>query len=460
MSESATRTGTHDDSLGDGRAVMVPNLPYLFVVLEADRPGAGGARYSLTDTDEVLIGRGDERTAKRAFGGGRQQLHLGVPGRAMSSRHARLFRDKGAWFLEDTRSKNGTFVNQQRIETVALQDGDWIEAGHSFFRFRAALPSPDGPTDLDSRHLRKLDGLATLVPSGLAALQSLERVAASTLSVLLLGETGTGKEVLARAIHDVSRRTGPFVAINCGALSPSLVEGQLFGHVKGAFSGATREEEGAFRAAEGGTLLLDEIGDLPKSAQPALLRVLQERQVTPVGSAKARDVDVRVIAATHQPISDLTQSGDFRLDVLARLSGFIHPLVALRERREDLGLLVASLLGKLGREAVFSMAAGWELVRHSFSANVRELEQALARATLLAEQGRVTPRELQLSSAVPQPSSAPTRTSEHDARAELIAHLERHEGSVADVARALGRSRMQVYRWLEKYQIDPKGFRR
>src|SRR5262249_24796529 len=155
-------------------------------------------------------------------------------------------------------------------------------------------------------------------------LAALARIASMPIPVLLLGESGTGKEVLARAVHTLSGRSGAFVAVNCGGLSASLIESQLFGHVKGSFTGAGRDEPGLVRAADRGTLFLDEIGDLPLAAQAALLRVLQEREVVPVGGARPVAVDLRVVAATHRPLEKMAAKGDFRADLLARLSGYRH----------------------------------------------------------------------------------------------------------------------------------------
>lgn len=468
MTYSVTRTSTNDEA-SDARR-EAPLLPYLFRVLDCELPNSGGARYALVDTDEVTLGRGAEhggaRTTTRA-----RRLALELPGKEVSSRHARLIRGDDGWRLEDLDSKNGTFVDEQRVEHRLLRDGDVFAVGRTFFRFRAALASPAGPSDLDPQLLAPLpEGVRTLLPDLEDRHSALGRAAESNITMLLLGETGTGKERLARAIHQLSGRKGPFIAVNCGALPPNLVESTLFGHVKGAFSGAIRVQDGAFAAAEGGTLLLDEIGELPKPAQPALLRVLQERQITPVGSPQTRAVNVRVIAATHRPLSGLCETGEFREDLLARLEGYVHTLPALRERIEDLGLLIKAILSEMSpaRRTSLSMAAGWRLLGHSFHANVRELAQALARAVAVAKDAeRLTPEDLQLKVRGPQrqtlPPSLMTPVSSLDAdpfRSELVAHLERHRGNVTDVAGAIGRSRVQVYRWLVKYEIDPNAFRR
>src|SRR5437588_230906 len=171
--------------------------------------------------------------------------------------------------------------------------------------------------------------------------------ARARIPVLLLGETGTGKELIARAVHDLSGRTGPFLAVNCGALPETLVESELFGYRKGAFSGAYEDRPGLVRSSDKGTLLLDEIGSLPLPAQAALLRVLQEEEVVPVGATRPLRVNLRVVAATHEDLGVLASQELFRADLLARLSGFTLDLPPVRERREDVGLFLTSLLRKL-----------------------------------------------------------------------------------------------------------------
>ncbi len=209
-------------------------------------------------------------------------------------------------------------------------------------------------------------------------LDRLDRLAASSLSLLLLGETGTGKEVIARAVHARSGRPGPFIAVNCGALPKELVESSLFGHVRGSFSGAVRDEVGFVRAANAGTLFLDEVGDLPLAAQSALLRVLQESEVNPIGSNQPVRVDVRILAATNRPLDRMIEESVFRGDLYARLAGFIAKLPPLRERKADLGQLAAAWIadGRLP-EVRFRREAIERLLEHEWPFNVRELLQAL-----------------------------------------------------------------------------------
>ena len=188
----------------------------------------------------------------------------------------------------------------------------------------------------------------TLWPPLESRLSDLRRIAAQDVTVTLVGETGTGKEVLAEALHFLSGRKGPYLAINCGAVPSNLIESQLFGHVRGAFSGAAGPSPGTIRAADGGTLLLDEIVSTSPDVQVALLRVIQERQVTPVGTHQAVPVDVRFVAASQIPLREAAARGTFRSDLQMRLEGYVFEIPPLRERRVDLGVLVATLLKRRG----------------------------------------------------------------------------------------------------------------
>jgi transcriptional regulator with PAS, ATPase and Fis domain len=282
------------------------------------------------------------------------------------------------------------------------------------------------------------------------------------LPLVLLGETGTGKEVAARRIHALSQRPGPFVAVNCGALAPNLVEAELFGHRRGAFTGATENRPGFARTAHRGTLFLDEIGDLPPAAQVTLLRLLQEGEVVPIGDSLPVPVDVRVLAATHRDLG----GGRLREDLLARLSGLTVALPPLRERREDLGLLIAALLRRAGAGAsIFTPEAARALLRHRWPQNVRELQMALQASVLLAaggpvELGHLPPTVRSAAVDRPVPEELPLSEGEQGLRAELVAQLGAHAGNVAAVARAMGKGRMQIHRWLLRFGLDLRDYRR
>ena len=450
-------------------------VAYLVLGMECDRPFAGSGRYSLERIGCVLLGRGAGRGVTRREDEGRGLLDVRVPSPAMSSEHARIVRVKNEWVLEDLGSTNGTFVNGLRVERAVLGARDVITVGRTlFFLLPPRLSAPAANLDMGQMGAGDSDGFVSLDPELQDRLDALRRIARSEIPVLIRGETGTGKELLARAIHQSSGRSGPFLAVNCGGIPSNLVESHFFGHVKGAFSGAGQSEAGAFRTADGGTLFLDEIGDLLESSQAALLRALQEREVVPVGAVRPVKVDVRVVAATHQPLERMAAKGTFRHDLLARLAGFTAELRPLRERQADLGSLVASLLTKLARgrtkDLRFTSAAGEALFRHAWPLNVRELEQCLASALVLAAGEVIDVGHLPAPVTTAPALAAPPEPATPDAlvglsardariRLELLEQLARHGGNLAEVGRVMGKARMQVHRWCRRFGIDPNMYR-
>jgi DNA-binding NtrC family response regulator len=479
----APRDETWDEVGRDARVAVTRPSPHLFVVLDCDRPLSGSSRHALRGVREVTLGRGNTHRAARDG----DHLAVTLPSRWLSSQHARIVHDQGpadgarrpaVWRLEDLGSRNGTRVNGERIVQHALRDGDCIEVGHTLLLFREAMHGPPAaPLDVDTATSSPAAaGLATLIPALAAEIESLVKIAPSKVPTLLLGETGTGKEVVARALHALSQRPGAFVAVNCGAIPESLIEAQLFGHTKGAFSGAIKEALGFLRAADGGTLLLDEIGDLPKGSQAALLRALQEGEVVPVGATHATRVDLRVVAATHHPLEALVARGDFRADLLARLDGFRYALPPLRERREDLGILIGDLLARVAPSRAredwrIDPEAAHALFRYDWPLNVRELQQCLLRSATLASEGTIAVEHLPAPVAAAlapaesadeaEPVDAPIDPeNEPRLRAQLERLLEEHRGNVAEVARAMGKARMQIHRWMKRLGMDPDRFRR
>jgi DNA-binding NtrC family response regulator len=463
---SILETAVNDELRGQRRATVVIRT-YLFVVLDGDRPLAGGARFSLDGVDEVVICRGKQRASSLETRDGVRRLTLTLPSPLLSCPQARLRRGPEGWAFEDAHSRNGTYLNGQRVAHGLLEKDDVLEVGHTFLVIRAfPQRTTESASDLDTAELEgELSAVRTLVPTVATRLHDLRRVARSSIAVLLCGETGTGKEVLARALHQLSQRPGPFVAVNCSTLTNGLAGSQLLGHVRGAFSGAVSDAIGFIRAAEGGTLLLDEVADLSTVAQGALLRVLQEREVIPVGRARPEAVDVRFVATTSRSLDVAVRRDRFRSDLFARFSGFVHQMTPLRNRREDLGLLTAVLLRKAGasdRDGLrMAPETGLELVRNAWPLNVRELEQVLVRSRLLSEEGVMT-AELGFA-AVAEASMAPPARPLSNADKELHAYVSEAliatKGNVSAAARTLGKGRVQMYRLIRRLSIDPKPFR-
>jgi DNA-binding NtrC family response regulator len=462
------------DEVAHASAGSSARAPILFIVLEADRPTARGARFSLIGVDTVTLGRGDGVVGKRVAtrSGDGRSLDVRLPGPWLSTQHARVRAVGGDFLVEDAGSRNGTFVNGQRVTSHVLREGDVVEAGRVYFAVRGA-PAEDGPIvrDEDASRSSQPFGLRTLLPELEQSLSALARVARkSAVPVLFLGPTGSGKEVLAREVHAQSGRAGQFIPVNCGALPTSLVEGLLFGHVKGAFSGASRDEVGFVRSADGGTLFLDEIGDLPSTSQAALLRVLQEGEVIAIGATRAVKVDVRVVAATHRPLEVLSDSGGFRSDLLARLKGYSHRLPALRDRMADFGVVLADVLahvaGERAARLTFAPEAARALLAYGWPLNIRELYQAMASAVALAVEDVIEPQhlpaELFASFAPPSPPStspASAPSADQVLRDRIIALLHEHRGNVTAVARVLGKAPAQIHRWMHRFQIDPDTYR-
>jgi two-component system response regulator GlrR len=297
-------------------------------------------------------------------------------------------------------------------------------------------------------------------------LQQAKMVAATDARVLITGESGTGKELLAQAIHNASeRRNKPFTAINCSAMAENLLESELFGHEKGAFTGATRSHEGLFQAAEGGTLMLDEIGDMPMRLQVKLLRVLQENQVRPVGSTEAIDVDVRVISATHRDLQELMTAGKFREDLYYRLNVVNIKIPTLNERREDIPLLVAHFLSRIAKESemerkVYAPEAVEMLVKAEWPGNVRQLYNVIRQNVALSRSPVISGELVQQSLG----EHAGKLLSFSDARDEFTRNylsqiLQITMGNVSQAARLAKRNRTDFYKLLARHDLNPDQFK-
>ena len=320
--------------------------------------------------EALLIGKNQTLFSVKEFTtlGTDSQNTIQVTSEQASERHARIEAKNDAYMIRDLRSETGTFVNGTRIHEAWLNDGDLIQIGGDEYVFATALPQ-----------LEKGIGLKSKNEIWNRQLQSLGNVALTNFPVILLGPSGTGKEVLAESLHrHSSRSAGPFVRVNCSALTETLVESELFGHIKGSFTGAINDRKGAFESARGGTLFLDEVGDLPYGLQAKLLRALENNEIRPVGSDRTVQTDVRIIAATHQNLAEKIMSGEFRSDLYYRLSVLTVTPPALSERMEDFEELLYFFAKQM--RVRFSFGAIQQLKKHTWPGNIRELRNTIARA--------------------------------------------------------------------------------
>ena len=380
---------------------------------------------------------------------------------AVSRQHCRLSLTPRGLLVEDLGSKNGTFVGNVRILAALVEPDTKIIAGGSRLVPGRAGAAASVPL---SRGVRFGDAVGCGVTMR-ALFAQLERAARTEETVLLLGESGTGKEVLARALHTESpRRSGPFVVLDCTALAPTLLEAELFGHTRGAFTGASESRVGLLEQAHGGTLFIDEVGELPLDLQPKLLRAIEARQYRPVGGADWRSFDARVVAATHRDLRVRVANGAFREDLYYRFAVFEMRVPALRDRREDIPLLVERFLASMSpprTPADLPPGAVDVLSSHHWPGNVRELRNIVARIVVFPEHlERAVGAATQASG---RPDMArllrlPLREArdlvvDEFERSYLTARLAEHAGSVARAAESIGVSRQFAYRLLEKYGL-------
>jgi transcriptional regulator with GAF, ATPase, and Fis domain len=413
-----------------------------------------------SDTHHVTL-------SERLVIGSRPGLDIVLTDPHVSRLHAELeLRNGDAVWIRDLGSTNGTFVGDVRVESALVPVGGFVRVGDTHITVAAAAV----PTAID---LWSDDHFGPLVGSSQAMRElfaRLARVAASDATVLLQGETGTGKELVAEALHRASPRADrPFVVVDCAGLPENLLESELFGHIKGAFTGAVATRAGAFEVADGGTLVLDEIGELPLAMQPKLLRALEARAIRRLGETKHRKVDVRIVSATHRDLRTMVNVGTFREDLYFRLAVVPVYVPPLRARREDVGMLVERFIGQ--RPSPFSAGDVADMASQPWPGNVRELRNAVERAIVVGAR--------EVMAAIAPPSSSPslvgaaTGTPEafpvvsiarpfREIRQEWTDHLEReyvrqllvlHQGNVAAVAHAADLDRAYVYRLIKKHEL-------
>ena len=440
----------------DGASHKVVELPRLALVVLS---GPARGEEHVMEGDTVRIGKAPEND-------------LVLVDQTVSRMHCEIVREARGYLLRDRGSTNGTLLDGSEIREAFLKPGAILTVGKVELKVRTyserieILPSEKesfGRAVGRSLRMREIFGL-------------LERLAPSDATILLGGETGTGKDVLARSIHGASPRAPrPFIVVDCGAVVASLIESELFGHEKGAFTGAVEQRRGAFELAHGGTLFLDEIGELPLDLQPKLLRVLEQRAFRRVGGSKEIEVDIRIVAASKRNLSAEVERGKFREDLYFRLAVVPIEMPPLRERREDLPLLVENVLADLDRhEEGEPMRVAPDVVAslagHDWPGNVRELRNVLARASILARS--VGSTELRLGSLpvggslgggalIPEFDPA---LSYRDTKAEVEQLFEKryvswlldqHEGNISAAARAADMDRKYLHKLAKRHGVHP-----
>jgi DNA-binding NtrC family response regulator len=299
----------------------------------------------------------------------------------VNSRHARIEQRGQQWMIRDLQSPQGVWVNDTRVSEAPLEDLDRIRIGECILQFRIGLDEEPTLSSKNEEWNKQLGRLSSF--------------AQTDFPVLMLGPSGSGKEVIARSIHRMSRRkNGAFVAINCGALSESLIESELFGHVKGSFTGASHDRKGAFESARGGTLVLDEVGDLPLALQAKLLRALENKEIRPVGSDRTIETDVRVLASTHKDLALMVAQGRFREDLYWRLNVCRIQPPALKERMEDFVDLVYFFCKEMRVRLSFNTIE--KLKTHTWPGNIRELRNVIARGAAYFPGQNIQPEDLEI----------------------------------------------------------------
>ena len=368
----------------------------------------------------------------------------------LSRQHAAVqVLDDETLVVRDLDSRNGTSVDGRRVARAEIGAGAVIRVGDTLLVPERRARGLADPAASES-------ALAGSTPPAVALRALVARVAPSALSVLVVGASGTGKELVARGIHRLSGRAGAFVALNCAALPEALVENALFGHQRGAYTHATTSEVGAFVAAEGGTLFLDEVGEMALAAQPKLLRVLEDGEVTPVGGTRPRRVDVRVVSATNRDLEADLAAGRFRPDLYARLCGVVIRAPLLQERRGDVVALFRRFLPPVaaGRPVTADFAEA--LLLWSWPLNVRELRQLAERLAVLhpdAAAWELAHLDPAMRPEAPAPDTASADAEGPMTREALVDLLARYDGNVSRVAEVIGRNRRQVYRWMDRLGI-------
>lgn len=409
------------------------------------------------------------------FVGADPQSDLVLQDGYVSSRHAKFTYEAGSVWVQDLASTNGTYLGGVRVREGLWQPGEVLKLGQCQFQFVSTPEKSSSNTSAESAAFKaegRFGDLLGAAPTMKKLYQELDQVAKTEATVLLLGESGSGKELVARAVHQHSLRSeGPFVAVNCGAISRELIESELFGHEKGAFTGAGKSHTGAFGQAQGGTLFLDEIGELPLDLQPKLLRVLENKTYRRVGGTQELKAEVRVVAATHRDLTKWVQEKKFREDLFFRLFVLPIQIPSLRDRLKDIELLAQAFLQEFsppnGSKSL-SEEAKQLLLAHTYPGNVRELRNILMRAVVLSQGEVIEAAEILFPHNLSETEEEAVATSKSDplsdsANIRKLSELEKEmieralvkaKGNKQKAAQSLGIAKSTLFSKIKLYQID------
>lgn len=434
--------------LGQDEPLRPSVQQYRLVVLRGPQPG----QFIEITGSTTMVGKGSDND-------------LSIPDATVSRQHFVIVRDGSTYTLRDLGSTNGTWLEETQIREAFLKPGSRIKAGEVLLRFQPVAAAVE--LDETAEETTHFGALVSRSERNREIFGLLRKVAPSDATILLIGETGTGKTATAKAIHEASsRKQGPFVVVDCGAISKSLIESELFGHERGAFTGATQARKGAMEVCAGGTLFIDELDDLPLDVQPKLLRALDEREIYRVGSHKPIKLDLRVVAASKRDLRVEVREGRFREDLFFRLSVVMVPMLPLRERLEDIPLLVDHFLGSGGSFDALRSEVQERLRNHTYPGNLRELRNALERASYTGDLESIDPGTFRpdrvddgtfravLDYKQPFKEVKETLISRFE-REYLRQLLLRSEGNMARAAREAGIDRKYLYMLMKKYELAP-----
>ena len=417
---------------------------------------------------EVL--KGADRKLRKDFDldriviGTHERCDLCLSEATVSRQHCEIVLVGDGYAIRDLESTNGTFLGDARVKEVVIDRETRLRVGDATLRLLPTGETVELPLSVHT----SFGPLVGASPAMRRLFESLRKIAPSDATVLVTGESGTGKEVTARAIHEGSTRArGPFVVVDCGSLPANLIESELFGHLRGAFTGAVKDRTGAFEAASGGTIFLDEIGELPLELQTRLLGVLERRTVTPLGGTDPRAVDVRVVAATNRDLRRQINLGAFREDLFFRLAVVTVEMPALRHRREDIRLYVEKFLDELGARGTFTLDGDTiaRLEAQSWPGNVRELRNLVARAAALGDEAIPDAPDSTAASLPAIAGEVDVAVPFKTAKQALVDDFERaycerllaaHDNNITRAARAAELDRVYLLRVLDKYGLRPK----